>query len=52
MTEIAQIQTAPSRAVALKEHLATVIWPILGLSIAGLSTLAWCGFLLWLFSRF
>ena len=35
MTDIAQIQTAPSRAVALKEHFATGIWPILGLSIAG-----------------
>ena len=52
MTEITQYLPASSKAATFKEYVATVLWPILGLAIAGLLTLAWCGFLLWLFSRF
>jgi hypothetical protein len=34
------------------EHTALLSWPVLGIAIALLCTLVWCGFLAWLLIRF
>ena len=52
MTEMTQFRENTPEKGQLKNLLATVVWPILGLAFAGLCTVAWCCFLLWLFSRF
>lgn len=51
MTEMTQFPSDAAEGGVFKQRFTTVLWPILGLSLAGLCTLVWCCFLLWLFSR-
>lgn len=51
MTEMTQFSADTAEMELFRQRLATVVWPILGLSFAGLCTVVWWGFLLWLFWR-
>jgi hypothetical protein len=47
-TDMAQMPVAPPQKFIPGDFLQDVVWPVLGLGLAALTTIAWCAFLVWL----
>jgi hypothetical protein len=46
-TDMAQMPVARAQKLIRSDYLQDVVWPVMGLGFALLSTVAWCAFLVW-----
>ena len=46
--DLAQLRPTHSDNLIQADYLQSVVWPVLGLILGGLCTVAWCGYLIWL----
>ena len=47
-TDMAQMPVARAENIIRNDYLQSTVWPVLGLALALLCTVAWCAFLVWL----
>ncbi len=47
-TDMAQMPVARTQKLIRSDYLQDVVWPVLGLGFALLTTVTWCAFLVWL----